>query len=67
MVIDEGNILCHKSKQAAGNTENLYTAKIDNKLTKYTASKNVFDKYEVTHWANDHESIERAGGILFRP
>ena len=41
MLIDGGLILCQVSKQAAGNTEDLHTASIDNKLPKYTASKRI--------------------------
>ena len=37
MVIIGRHILCHVRKQAAGDTENLDTASIDNTLTKYTA------------------------------
>ena len=40
MIIDEGgHILCHVSKQAAGDRADIYTASIGNKLTKYSASK----------------------------
>ena len=39
MVIDGKHMLCHVSKQAVGDTEDLYTDSIGNTLTKYTASK----------------------------
>ena len=41
MVIDGEHILCHVSKQTAGDTDDIYrpTASIDNKLTEYNASK----------------------------
>ena len=37
------------SKQATGDTEDIHTARIHNKFTKYNASKKLlFDKYEET-------------------
>ena len=43
MVIDRGHILCHISKLAAGDTEDICTASMDNMnfLTKYSASKKI--------------------------